>query len=293
MRHLRGCLGLVVVVAVTGIAAQVDYPVFVMDDRGQSIVIENSPERIVTLNALYAQIIVDLRETNRLIAVAESEDNPASLANLPTVGSALAPNVEIILGFNPDLVLGANDWGGERPVLESAGVTVLTTPWLTSVLSIFDAIRAVALALGVQAAGDLLVGRIAADLIEAEYVVLGVPKVAAAFLYAASSEDPPYAAGGDAIEHELILRGGGTNVFAELTWSPQVSYEEILARDPDVIFTAPSQIGNVMKNPFLQTVAAIANGRVFGIKASTVSSTQVADALRAIVNGLHPDLSAP
>lgn len=292
MRHLAGFLGLIVLVAAASIAARADYPVSVTDDRGQSISIESSPERIVTLNALYAQIIVDLGEIDRLIAVAESEDNPATLADLPTVGSALAPNVEVILGFNPDLVLGANDWGGERPVLESAGVTVLTTPWLTSVLSIFDTIRVVALALGVQEAGDLLVGQIAADLIEAEFAVLGCPKVAAAFLYAASSEDPPYAAGGDAIEHELILRGGGANVFAELKWSPQVSFEEILARNPDVIFTAPTQIENIMNNPFLQTVAAVANGRVFGIKASTVASTQVADALRAIIKGLHPNLSA-
>ncbi len=281
-----GMLFLAGALSVPGLAA---YPVSVVDDRGQQVVIEQRVERIVSLNALYAQIIVDLGEGQRLIAVAESEDNPVDVAALPTVGPAFSPNVEVILGMAPDLVLGANDWGGERPALEAAGVPVLTTPWLTTVTSIFDAIQTIAAVLDVEQSGELLVGRIATSLIHAEANALGRPTVSAAFLYAASAEDPPYAAGGDSIEHELILRAGGTNVFAELEWSPQVSFEEILAQDPQVIFTAPSQIDNITGNPFLQTVSAVANGRVVGIRASTVASTRVADALVAIINGLHID----
>lgn len=290
MKYLRvvvGMLSLALALSISGLAA---YPVSVLDDRNQLVTIVNMPERIVSLNALYAQIIVDLGEAGRLIAVAESEDNPQTLANLPTVGPAVSPNVEVILGFEPDLVLGANDWGGERPTLEAAGVTVLTTPWISSVLSIFDTIHALAAALGVEQAGDLLVGRIATRLIAAESAVLGLPSVEAAFLYAATAEDPPYAAGGDSIEHELILRGGGTNIFSELVWSPQVSFEAIIARDPEVIFTAPSQIENIRGNPLLQGVAAVRHDRVIGIRASTVASTQVADALTAMIVGLHGEM---
>ncbi|MBU1049620.1 ABC transporter substrate-binding protein [Candidatus Bipolaricaulota bacterium] len=279
-----GGLSLVLASSIVGFA---QYPISVTDDRGQLVTIESQPVRIVSLNALYAQIIVDLGEGERLIAVAESDDNPVEVDDLPTVGPAFAPNVEVILGLEPDMVLGANDWGGERPALEAAGVSVLTTPWLTSVVSIFDTIQTIAAALGVEQAGELLVGRIAAQLIEAEAEVLGKPTVSAAFLYAASSDDPPYAAGGDSIENELILRSGGVNVFAELVWSPQVSFEEILSRNPDVIFTAPSQVANITSNPFLRSVAAVLHGRVIGIRASTVASTQVADALAAIIAGLH------
>ncbi|MBU0595636.1 ABC transporter substrate-binding protein [Candidatus Bipolaricaulota bacterium] len=182
---------------------------------------------------------------------------------------------------------GATDWGGERPALEAAGLAVLTTPLLTSVAGIFDSIRTIAAALGAEESGALLIGRIAAEIIEAEEAVLGRPQVRAAFLYAVSLDDPPYTAGSGAIENELILRAGGRNVFSDVAGFPQVGFEEILARDPEVIFTAPSQVENILRNPLLQSVAAVVDGRVVGIRASVVASTQVAQALRSMIQALH------
>jgi len=263
------------------------FPVMAIDDRGTAITIESLPERIVTIGALYAQIVVDLGALDRLIAVGETADNPPAVADLPSVGPTNTPNVELIIGFEPDLVLGATDWGGERPALEAAGITVLTTPLLTSVADIFDSIRAIGTALGADEKAALLIGRIAAEIVEAEELVLGKPPVPAAFLFAAS--DPMYASGSGAIEHELILRAGGRNVFADIEGFPPVGLEEILVRDPMVIFTAPSHIENIVGNPLLQSVSAVANGRVIGIRASVVASTQVAEALRVMIEALHGD----
>ncbi len=263
------------------------FPVTVIDDRGQEITIERSPQRIVAIGALYAQVVVDLGAIDRLIAIGETPDNPAAVTDLPSVGPTYAPNVELILGHEPDLVLGATDWGGERPALEAAGVTVLTTPWLTSIAAIFETVRVIGASLGADENGALLIGRIASEIVEAEALVLGKPTVSAAFLYAATPDDPPYTAGSGAIENELILRAGGSNVFADVQGFPQISFEEVIERDPDVIFTAPSQIENIVNNPFLQSVSAVAGGRVVGIRASVVASTGVADALLAMIEALH------
>jgi len=263
------------------------FPVAVIDDRGHEVTIDSLPERIVAVAALYIEIVVDLGAIDRLVAVADSPDNPTAVADLPSVGPTYAPNVELILGFEPDLVLGATDWGGERPALEAAGVAVLTTPWLTSVGAIFEAIRTIGAAIGTEQESALLVGRIAAEIVEAEAAVLGWPTVPAAFLYATSVSDPPYTAGSGAIENELILRAGGTNVFGDVEGFPQVGFEEIIVRDPQVIFTAPSQIENIVGNPLLRSVSAVANGRVVGIRASIVASTRIAEALRAMIEALH------
>ncbi|MGB2982815.1 MAG: ABC transporter substrate-binding protein, partial [Candidatus Bipolaricaulia bacterium] len=245
------------------LAMAVGFPVIVVDDRGVEITVESRPERIVAVNALYAEIVVDLGALDRLIAVADSPDNPEVTSGLPSVGLAVAPNVELIVGLEPDLVLGANDWGGERPALEAAGITVLTTPWLASVPDIFAAIETIAAAIGSDAEGAAFIGRIAREIVGAEALVLGLPKVTAAFLYAGSPGDLPFASGAEAIESELILRAGGANVFADIE-SAQVSFESILEKDPDVIFTAPSQVANLTGHPFLQGVSAVRNGRVVG-----------------------------
>jgi len=288
MRRETIAIGLAIVLLTVALSSSVGaFPVTVIDDRGQEITIERSPDRIVAIGALYAQVVVDLGAIDRLIAIGETEDNPAAVTDLPSVGPTYAPNVELILGYEPDLVLGATDWGGERPALEAAGVTVLTTPLLTSIAAIFETIRVIGASLGADENGALLIGRIASEIVEAEALVLGKPTVAAAFLYATSTDDPPYTAGSGAIENELILRAGGTNVFADAAGFPQVSFEEVIERDPDVIFTAPSQIENIVNNPFLHGVSAVASGRVVGIRASVAASTRVAEALHAMIEALH------
>ena len=269
-----------------GLAVQVlAFPVSVVDDRGTEIVLDARPERIVAIGALYAQIVVDLGAVDRLVAVGETADNPPEVLALPSAGPTFAPNVEVILGFEPDLVLGATDWGGERPALEAAGVVVLTTPLLTGVTSIFESVRAIGTALGADEEAARLNGRIATEIVEAESLVLEAPAVRVAFLYAASN--PLHAAGSGAIEHELILRAGGENVFADVEGFLPVGIEDIVGRNPEVIFTAPSHIENITSNPLLQSVSAVADGRVFGIRASVAASTRVAQALRSIIEALH------
>ncbi len=290
MRRATIAIGLAIALLATTLSVSAGaFPVTVIDDRGQEITIERLPERVVTIGALYAQIVVDLGAIDRLIAIGETEDNPPEVVGLPSAGPTYAPSVELILAFEPDLVLGATDYGGERPALEAAGVTVLTTPWLTSIAAIFETIRVVGASLGADESGALLIGRIAAEIVEAEALALGKPTVTAAFLYASSPDDPPYAVASDAIEHELVLRAGGLNVFSELQRTSQVSFEEVIERDPKVIFTAPSHVENIVGNPLLQGVSAVANGRVVGIRASVVASTRVAEALLAMIEALHGD----
>jgi len=280
------CIAVLVTLGIATVSSPLlAFPVSVVDDRGQEIAIAAAPQRIIAIGALYAQIVVDLGAVDRLVAVGETADNPPEALDLPSVGPTFAPSVELILGMEPDLVLGATDYGGERPALEAAGITVLTTPLLTGVTSIFESIRTIGSALGAEDAAARLNGRIATEIVEAESLVLEAPAVRAAFLYAAS--DPLYAAGSGAIEHELILRAGGLNVFADVVGFPPVGIEEIIARDPEVIFTAPSHIEALSGNPLLQTVSAIENGRVVGIRASVAASTRVAEALRTIIEALH------
>ena len=289
MRRVEVLTSLLILVALlsTSSFAAESFPISVIDDRGETIVVAALPERIIAVNALYAEIVVDLGAFDRLIAVADSPDNPQITSGLPSVGPTYAFSVELIVGLQPDLVLGATDWGGERPAIEAAGVTVLTTPMLAGVPDIFSSIESIAAAIGSTSQGAELIGRIAREMIDAEALVLGLPVVSAAFLYAGTPGDPPYAAGSGAIENELILRAGGTNVYADVEGFPQVSFESLLSKDPEVIFTAPSHIENLLNTPLLQSVSAIRDGRVIGIRASVMASTQVSQGFRAMIEALH------
>ena len=282
---VAGALALCVVALANG------FPVTVVDDRGQEITIPERPERIVVAGTtLYTEILLDIGAGDRIVGVASSPDNPPEVADLPKVGPSYSPSVEAILALGPDLVLGA--WGATRDGLEAAGVRVLTTGWITGLPDIFKTIRTVGLAVGSAAEADKLIGRIAEEVVEIESKVLGLPPVRAAFLYMSGPDTPPYAAGAGSIESELILRAGGTNVFADVTGFPQVSLEEVVKRDPQVIFTDPAQVENFYGSKVLLGITAVEEKRVYGIKASAVTSTRVAEALAEMARCLHPEAFA-
>lgn len=289
IKTVKACVvfTLAVLIGVAGFAQQ--YPVTVVDDRGLEITIESQPNRIIVAGIpLYTEILMDIGALNRVIAVAESPDNPPEVGDLETVGPSFSPNVEVILSLEPDLVLGAGDWGGERAKLESAGITVLTTPLITGIPDIFATIRTVGTAIGLREEAEVLIARIAEEIVTIESRVLDEEPLKTAFLYASMPDAPPYAAGSGAIESELILRAGGENIFADLTGFPQVNLEEIVSRDPEVLFTDPSQVVNITDNPLLKGVSAVKNGRVYGINASQLLSTKVAEVLKMMSEFLHP-----
>jgi len=274
------------------IAAAQQYPVTVIDDRGLEVTIESQPNRIVVAGIpLYSEILIDLGALDRLIAVAQSPDNPPEVADLPRVGESFSPSVEVILALEPDLVLGA--WGAVRDQLEELGIVVLTTgrsgAIIASVSDIFTTIRTVGIAVGNSARAADLIGQIAEQIIIIESAVLGREPVQVAFLYMSVPDTAPYAIGSSSIENELILRAGGENVFSDVQGFPQVSFEELLSRDPEVIFTDPSQIENITNNALLQGVSAVKNERVYGITASHVTSTKVAEVLKLMSEFLHPE----
>lgn len=271
---------------IAGLALPQDYPVTLIDDRGQEITISERPERIVIAGTtLYTEILIDIGAEDRLVGVTDSPDNPPEVADLPKVGPSFSPNVEEIIALEPDLVLGA--WGKVRDKLEEVEIVVLTTGFIAGVPDIFDTVRTVGTAVGNLNQAGILIGRVAEEVVKIEGVVLGLPRPRAAFLYAGAPDAPPYAAGSGSIENELILRAGGENIFADVQGFPQVSFEELIARDPEFIFTDPAQIGNITGNELLEELSAVKAAQIFGIKASSVTSTRVAEALRMMAEILH------
>ena len=287
MSRNRTIVSLLFLVSLFVPAVAQSFPTSVVDDRGQEIVIRAEPQRIVAVGALYAQVLVDLGAMDRLVGIADSADNPAEVLGFASVGPTFAPSIEAILALDPDLVLGATDWGGERPAIEAAGVPVLTTPLLASLSDVLASIVSIGTAVGTADSAAALAESIAMRIIALESEILSRSTVPAAFLYMSAPNDPPYVAGSGTIEGELILRAGGVNVFSDVPSFPQVSIEELLARDPQVIFTDPSQVSFVLTSSHLRGSSAVVSGRVIGIHASLATSTRVADVLAWMIEALH------
>ncbi len=295
MRWTRWKLVGLLVLLVVGLVwpSLADYPVKVTDDRGKEITIAKRPERIVVAGTpLYTEILIDLGALNRIVGVSESADNPKEVVNLPRVGPVFNPNTEIIIALKPDVIFGAI--GAVRDTLERAGLIVVSlgkvgTGAIDSVTEIFRTIRAVGLVIdGDTKQADTLIGKIAEEIVTIEGSVIDRFKPTVAILYP-SGEQPPFAAGRGTPENEIVLRAGGINIFPDVADYKQVSFEELVKRDPSVIFTDPLLIPLITQHRLLQGVKAVREKRVYGISASQWVSSRIAQTIKTVADLLHPN----
>jgi iron complex transport system substrate-binding protein len=264
------------------------FPVKIVDDRGKEIIITKKPERVVIAGpALYAEILVDLGAAGRVVGMTDSADIPTELSKVERLGNIFAPNIEKIIALKPDLVIGA--FGKPRDTLEAAGLIVLTTPAIDSSTDVFKTIRSVGLAIeGEVQKSDALVGKFSEAIVTDEARVIERVRPTVAILYP-SPESPPFVAGTSTPENEIVLRAGGQNAFTDFAQYKQINFEEIIKRNPEVILTDPSQISLVTNNRFLRETKAVKNGKVYGVKASSWTSSRIANTLREVAKLLHPD----
>jgi iron complex transport system substrate-binding protein len=113
-----------------------------------------------------------------------------------------------------------------------------------------------------------------------------------------SGEDSPFTSGALGMPHTLITLAGGEHIFANVQedWFT-TSWEEIVARNPDVILVSDSawavyddNIAFLKSLPELADVSAIRNERFIPLtyKQATPGLENVV-ALRTIAQGLYPD----
>jgi len=293
-RILKGLLVLLLMIGMAGFnSSWAQSNNTIIDDRGQTITIPDSIERIVVAGtALFTEIMIDLDAKSLLVGVTNTPNNPAEAADLPKVGFPFpSPNLELIIELEPDVVFGAVF--EVRDQLEAAGLTVITpVSFISSIEDLFSLIQGIAFVVDRDAEADAIINTISRKILFLESRVVQETPRRTAFVFAASAVNPPFVAGKGSLEGELLSRAGGINVFSDIAGGNLVSFESILERDPEVIFTDPSQVDNIIGNPLYEEVTAVREGNVFGIPASSLTSTRIIEALEQMAEFLHPEVFA-
>jgi iron complex transport system substrate-binding protein len=242
--------------------------VAVVDDAGRTVALPAPARRIISLIPTHTEAIELLAGGDVLLARTQWDIQP-SLAHLPAISDALAPSIEWLAAQRPDLVIAWPDIRTRDLVrqLDDVGIPVYASR-VESVAEIRSMVQRLGVLLDRQAGADSMVATIDAQLDSVRRFVAGRPRPSVLYLLNA---EPPMAAGPGTFVHELIELCGGTNVFSDLRqlW-PQVSLEEIVQRQPDVILR-PAE--GALADPLTglagragwRELRAVRNGRVHGI----------------------------
>jgi len=262
------------------------------DALGETVVIQERPEKIISLAPSNTEILYALGLEDRVVAVTDYCDYPPETADKPTVGGFSTVNIEKVIAMNPDLILAAPA-NTEDLIdrLRSLGLTVVTLDPQT-IEDVLDEIELIGRVTGNEAEASTLVAELEAR-INAVVAETGNrterPSVAHVIWY-----DPIWVSGRDTFQDEVITLAGGTNAFGSREGWSIVSLEEFITTDPDyILVSSGSGMGQegydavynyIVSEPRLQNLDAVREGRVYVIDADIVSrgGPRIVDALEEV-----------
>lgn len=208
----------------------------VVDIEGRTVALAAPARRVISLVPSITGTVLALGMGDRLVGRTDFDSDPA-VADLPSVGGGLGPDLEAIAAVAPDLVIrfaGESDRSTPNR-LDDLGIAHLAVR-PDRIADVFTSIEQVGALLGADAAAILLIDSLRADLDAIRAEVAGRPTIRAAYLMGGS---PPWTTGAGSYIDELITLAGGENVFADLTGLyGAISPEVVATRDIDVILLA-------------------------------------------------------
>lgn len=264
-----------------------------IDDFGERVSLAPAT-RIASLNPTTTEILFTIGAASQLVGRDSYDEWPSAAKSLADLGPGISPNVEKIMGARPDLVVlyASNENRAAASALRAAGIRVVGF----KVDRIADFRRAT-LILGALA-GDTLSARATADSVErtlarirAATASLRHPRVLW-YLW----DNPVLVLGNGSYQSELLAIAGGANVYADRAEAAaQVSLEDVLRRDPEVIFVDSGKSALLRDSPRWRNVAAVRAGRIFEIDDALLNRPGVTlgMAARSLARALHPGWEAP
>lgn len=226
-----------------------NYPVQVVDAMGRKVVIQQRPQRIVTVFSSNTEIVAALGLSKFIVGIDGYTYYPDSIKEVPKIGGRLGFSLDSIIAQTPDLVIMTPARQATHqliPALDKLGVASVVVNG-GSIATILDNILLIAEVTGVPETGKALVNtmqqRLQAipKLSRCPQVILITGRVGNGLLLVARR----YASNVNAYTADIVLKAGGCLVLdkdnSSLPQLNQISPEVILATNPDIILFAGSK----------------------------------------------------
>jgi iron complex transport system substrate-binding protein len=282
-------------------AAPTQPAITVTDGEGSEFRLDAPAQRIISLAASNTEILFALGAGGQVIGREDFSNYPEEAASVASVGGSMGVyNLEEIARLQPDLILASPLTSAEAiNSLKEITPSVFVVPNPTTL----DGLYANLITVGTLTGRDAEASALVADLTARASAVL--EKVAAVterplVFYELDATDPakPWTAGpGTFIDH-LIGLAGGQNLGSSLSgeWA-QISQEELIVQNPDVILLGDALYGgitaeSVAARPGWQGIQAVENARVLPFNDDLVSrpGPRMIEGLEELAKAIHPDL---
>jgi len=276
-------------------------PVTLTDGMGREVKLEAPAQKVVSLAPSNTEILFAVGAGPQAVGRDTFSDYPAEAQQVTDIGGGFGQlNTEVILTLEPDLILAAKLTPPEQvEILEALGLTVFVLPNPTDFDGLYDTFFTVARLTGHEEQAQVLIEDLQARVAAVEEKLTGVTERPLVF-YELDASDPnaPWISGPGTFQDMLITIAGGRNIGSTLKgdWV-QISLEELLVRDPDLILLGDYTWGGVTPEDVAgragwDALSAVKNRRVYPFDDNLASrpGPRLVDGLEAMAKLFHPEL---
>jgi iron complex transport system substrate-binding protein len=269
------------------------------DGLGRALTLQGPAQRIVSLAPSNTEVLFAIGAGEQVVGRDQFSDYPEAAKKVTDVGASLDKlNAEQIVSLQPDLVLAAEINTPEQvKQLEDLGLTVYYLKNPHTLEQMYGNLETVAKLTGHETEAATLIESLKKRVAAVDEKVAPLNSRPSVF-YELDSTDPakPYTAGKDTFITLLLERAGGHNIAAELDSYPQLSLEQIVAADPNLIILGDATWGGVTpemvaSRPGWENLSAVKNRKVVPFDDNLVSrpGPRLVDGLEQLAKLLHPE----
>ena len=265
----------------------------VKDHLGKSIIVPESVKRVVSFAPSMTEILFALGKGDLLVGRTSVCNYPAAALKAQVVGAYMRPDLERVIGLQPDLVLTTKSSSRKVLVdrLERLGIPVFVSD-TRDINQVFDLVNRIGRLLDAEEQARELVGKLQKKLVELRRCLSGVKKPTVLF---AVGVKPLFVAGGQSFIGALLREAKCVNIAEDVSSPyPKFSMDEVFRRDPDIILvlmkdcsSRESCLGTWLR---YQSLKAVKNGRLYQVDADVTArpGPRVIDGLEKLVGFIHP-----
>jgi len=273
-------------------------PITMNDGRGRQLTLSQPAARIVSLAPSNTEILFAVDAGNQLVGRDEFSDYPEQAQAIASIGSTYGElNTEAIVGLQPDLVLAAGITPPEQlQALEDVGLPVFVIGNPEDFGDLFDNLLTVGVLTGHADEASELVAKLQARYADVTAAVAGVEPVKLFYEIDGSDPTAPWSTGSGTFQQQIFELAGGDNIASDIEGWGQLSIEEIVVRDPQVIIFAggpfvPTTVDSLKARAGWAEIGAIQADRVYEIDTDLLDlpGPRLVEGLDRVAHILHPE----
>jgi iron complex transport system substrate-binding protein len=300
MNMLKKTPVILIIFTLIQISSAQAYPITISDNFGNEVIIEEPPQRIVSLSPCNTEILFAVGAGDQVVGGTTYDTYPLEAVNLSKIGGFSTVDIEAVVNLTPDLVL-AEYGNGEETInaLKNMNLTVVSLNPKT-LDDILDNILLVGNITGNDETSLLLTTDMKQKIENISAQTKDIPDSNKPAVLYIVWHDPMYAAGTGSYPNDLLTIAGGMNIVDGDGW-PIIDLEQIIDRNPEIIICSGMGGGSytimeaITENEVLSTVDAVKNNKVYPISDPNVmelAGPRIVEGLTELYGYIEPEIES-